>query len=788
MAINSVIRFLQAARNLAKQGMSKEQILDFARREFGKVSELLRKQIDDIYSRYKKPKTEKKGDVVPIKTEEGIVATDKAAEIVKKRTDDIAKGDPTGEIDEGIETLGTKMKNLKEAVEELKKTSQKTLPEDIMKEIMKGQKVMAENYKTGNIRTALRQFMRTEADAGRLKLRKWDDEALRVYGQTTESDPIQIFRRYYGEDALEAVDEIGDVFRQGESFKHYEELLRNSVDKKFLTPKTKGIGEYDPNVLTPQQENELRKQLLKEQDQKKMLEDWDPTDRTKNADGGIISNLHLNRTGFSKGSEFIGPTWESPKKSLDDIIGSIFGKREDRPDSGILLGAGAGPMGRPAGRRDDISSSIIQDTTANLAKAMLYGIKNYEKEDQQTLYSFMDNGIKLKINNQATGIETDAAEKFNLNVPTRIDDNTLFSVALDTYNKLPADLQAKIKASTNLAKDESWSALVEGNNLGITYNSDNQKIEGYYDVKLDSETLKPTTIRPKFEKDNINNETIHSMFIGHGDFPPEPPNRDDFPEGAMGGMMFQEAMKNYNMSFQAWSADKDKEYFGLDLVSRPNSDYKGFRTTFDTKNVSGWGAVESSPNFNLAQIEATGTIPNYLLKNVEPIELSTSLYKDLETKDKEAMIRADIPISDSLTPYIQSTRGDWGDDLKYGLNLDKTGQLGDWDYNVIGNIDQDKDYRLQADIGTDNVGIGGWFDQDNDYRLQADIGTDNVGVGGWYDSDGNWHAGVTASWKWGEPDKKSKTYSFNDPEEALKFAEKKKLFADGGLANILKIK
>ncbi len=60
MAINSVIRFLQAARNLAKQGMSKEQILDFARREFGKVSELLRKQIDDIYSRYKNLRLRKK--------------------------------------------------------------------------------------------------------------------------------------------------------------------------------------------------------------------------------------------------------------------------------------------------------------------------------------------------------------------------------------------------------------------------------------------------------------------------------------------------------------------------------------------------------------------------------------------------------------------------------------------------------------------------------------------------------------------------------------------------------
>ena len=203
MAINSVIRFLQAARNLAKQGMSKEQILDFARREFGKVSELLRKQIDDIYSRYKKPKTEKKGEVVPIKTEEGIVrrpeefatrkeyeryldetlgpsddvfgspmkedllkewdkvnaknvtpkkgivATDEAAEVVKKRTDDIAQGDVEGT---GVESLATNMKKLKEATEELKKTSKDFTPEAIMKEILKGQKVMAENYKTGNIR------------------------------------------------------------------------------------------------------------------------------------------------------------------------------------------------------------------------------------------------------------------------------------------------------------------------------------------------------------------------------------------------------------------------------------------------------------------------------------------------------------------------------------------------------------------------------------------------------------------------------------------------------------
>jgi hypothetical protein len=354
--MTSRIKFLISLGNLIKNGAVKtvKQAMDFAEQQFGKIDKSF---TDDIINVFKKEGKTKKGDVVPIKKQEslvrrpeefatrkeyeryldetlgppdevfgnplkedllkewdkvkakdvtpkeGIVATDEATEIVKKRTDDIATGDPTGEVDEGIESLGTNMKKLREAVEELKKVSQDTTPGGIMKEILRGQKVMAENYKTGNIRTALRQFMRTEADAGRLKLKKWDNEALKVYGQTTESDPIQIFRRYYGEDALEAVDEIGDVFRQGESFKHYEELLRKNVDSKILTPKTKGLGEYDPNVLTPKQENEFRKQLLKEQEQKQMLEDFDiDPDRQPNAHGGIIGNLHLNRTGFKIGS------------------------------------------------------------------------------------------------------------------------------------------------------------------------------------------------------------------------------------------------------------------------------------------------------------------------------------------------------------------------------------------------------------------------------------------------------------------------------------------------------
>ena len=363
--LEAIYKFLQAARNLVKnKDMSKENILRFAKQEFGEVSQFLRKQIDDIFKA--KPKTEKKGDVVPIKEkinekiakgvekkdpelanllrqsddlDEGIMATDdaadikkvigekeevgddfidfvrkqgdeegankiqkevdrlnkaiedadkrvKATEIAKKRTSDIAKGDVEGT---GVESLETSMKNIKKATEELKKT--KITPESIFENMIKGQRVMAEGYKTGNIRTAVREFMRSEVKAGRLKLNETDSYRIREYSPMTEDDPIDVFRRYYGEDALEAVDEIGDVFQRGESFKHYEQLLRENVDKKFLNVKKIGAGDYDPNVVSAEK---IRKAKEQEAKNKKILEEFeiDP-DRDPNADGGLINILKL---------------------------------------------------------------------------------------------------------------------------------------------------------------------------------------------------------------------------------------------------------------------------------------------------------------------------------------------------------------------------------------------------------------------------------------------------------------------------------------------------------------
>ena len=295
------IKFLIALGSAIRNGAVKtiKQAVAFAEQQFGKIDKSF---VDDIVKVFKKEGKTKKGDVVPIKKKEGIVAADAAKEIVKKRTEDIAKGDVTGEVGGSMDDLESSIKELKKHTDELKKTTEGADdPFDIVTDFQKFQQRISKGgdmYKTGNIRTALRTFLKTEMDAGRLKVGKSDKFNIENYSPVAgESDPINIFRRFYGEEALEAVDDIGDVFQKGESYKHYEQLLRENVDLKFLTIKKRGAGQYDESVVAGEK---LRKQAEAEAKHKKMLEDFEP-DREPNAYGGIAGQLHLNRTGFKIG-------------------------------------------------------------------------------------------------------------------------------------------------------------------------------------------------------------------------------------------------------------------------------------------------------------------------------------------------------------------------------------------------------------------------------------------------------------------------------------------------------
>ena len=269
MAINAIIRFLQAARSMAQRGMKKEQIIDFARREFGEVSKLLKKQIDDIFKT--KPKTEKKGDVVPIKKQESLVR--KPEEFATRKEYERYLDEVLGPPDD---VFGSPLKD--DLLKEWDKVKIKnvTPKEGIMATDEAADMVKGEiNPETNQMSTQQRQFLGFPNKNVEAIVRTAARDVLEKAGlgpRIKGQDPIDMARQIYGEDFLEALDNISGELLEASS---YPEIARILTDKKIYNFK-------------PRQGLDVR--------QKGEIEDitaFDPEGRDPNADGGLIDILKL---------------------------------------------------------------------------------------------------------------------------------------------------------------------------------------------------------------------------------------------------------------------------------------------------------------------------------------------------------------------------------------------------------------------------------------------------------------------------------------------------------------
>lgn len=298
--MGSVIRFLISLFNLVKKGDIKkiDDAYNAARKEFGELKDDVKKKIDDTF-------------------EQG-----KNAKAVEDRTKDIAKGDPLGE-GEGILTLTDKIakkaENLKKTLDE-NKVTEKSILEDALDAATGFRKSVGskdkskpfqtyrmefqrENpdyrvpggsrYAEGNLRTAIRMFLRTEVKEGRLKLPESDQFKIDNYSPMMEDDPIDVFRRYYGEDALEAADDMADSLSRGESMRHYEEIFRSEMPP--LKIKTEGAGQYDQSILDAER---IMKEAAEDAKNKKVLDEFDIGGRKKNNMGGITRASYAFGTGL----------------------------------------------------------------------------------------------------------------------------------------------------------------------------------------------------------------------------------------------------------------------------------------------------------------------------------------------------------------------------------------------------------------------------------------------------------------------------------------------------------
>ena len=323
------IKFLISAFNMVKRGEVKnlDQLMQFAKQQFGDLDSGFMDQIKDAF---------KKGQ---------------SSAITEKRTKDIAKGDVVEEegLSSLMKSLEEKAGNLKKTLDESKKSSS-TMLEDALdaatgfrrpmgsKDKAKpfrtpGMPYQRENpdyrlpggsmYAEGNLRTAIRQFLRSEIEAGNLKVNDTDAFRVKEYSPMSEDDPIDVFRRYYGEDALQAADDMADALKEGTSFKNYEEIFRRDMPE--LKVKTEGAGEYDAII---KETEALLKKAKDEADYAKTLDEFDVAERKKNNMGGINRTrvgyrnagrvIRLGQLLKSKGTDLVTEI----KKAVDNIFAS----------------------------------------------------------------------------------------------------------------------------------------------------------------------------------------------------------------------------------------------------------------------------------------------------------------------------------------------------------------------------------------------------------------------------------------------------------------------------------
>ena len=137
------------------------------------------------------------------------------------------------------------------------------------------------------VRTAAREILHQNQKAGKLKiLDKKVANNIEKYIPSGE-DPITTLRKYYGEAGLEALDAHADKLLNAQGYGEINAIL--TKNKLFdLTPKK--VPGYDQSIVTAEK---IRKAKEQEAKNRKILEEFDPPDRTENAHGGLIDILKL---------------------------------------------------------------------------------------------------------------------------------------------------------------------------------------------------------------------------------------------------------------------------------------------------------------------------------------------------------------------------------------------------------------------------------------------------------------------------------------------------------------
>ena len=275
--MGAIARFLIALERLARrQGLKIEDAYKFAKQEFGEITPLLKKQIQNVFDKIKKPVVgkpgKKEGTVLPFvrdaKKTEGIETLDEF---------NLTKDDPMGDLEKIIKGEGdtglpkkpsdTDLTRL--GIENLKNPRRPGGPLDPV---------------VGITRTIARRIL--------------DKKGIKI---DRREDPLDIFMNNFGIGAGTDIQNLGEEIAEAESTGRKLKPLDDLIDIEGFFDL-----EVQKNPDKGMSDQEVLDMLEKDLKEKETLEDFDPTDREPNAKGG------LTRTSYAMGKGPVLPSDEDP--------------------------------------------------------------------------------------------------------------------------------------------------------------------------------------------------------------------------------------------------------------------------------------------------------------------------------------------------------------------------------------------------------------------------------------------------------------------------------------------
>ena len=376
--IKAVAEFLKAARSLSKQGIKKDQVMEFAKREFGEVNDLFKRQIEQIF-------TPKSGGITSIKKPEGKVIEASFKPGMSKSGKTVQQS-PSQRA--GLAKLMDEGEGIEFSIPSQGIIRQKGTVDEIMNYLSTNpyRKGGPLDPNTGMTRTAARDILKRLLDEGKIKIPDETERDAIAKGYQGGVDPIVVFEKVFGRENLQDLSELADEMNRAGDYTELQKILKR---EDLYGLKQKDKYELDPGGMTDEELREVLKDKLGK----------DPDD-TGFADGGRVKYAYGSGLKLAKYLAIRGKTLKDEiKKAIDNFIqpsGDI------KYDADVVLDDMLEELGTSRG---EIDEKDIIDAYGEIYDEMIKPVAASVKNKPEPMTPQLIERYKLK--NEYPGIDED---------------------------------------------------------------------------------------------------------------------------------------------------------------------------------------------------------------------------------------------------------------------------------------------------------------------------------------------------------------------------------------------